>query len=100
MKQKEAEGVHFSPSDEFNVSPKKRGVPSMAAPDLLDPLENGELVLPAPRSQNEDLRRSRLERAKALGAFKRKADSPVDAGLATKQQHTSPDDNFGIDFEP
>lgn len=78
----------------------------MAAPDLLDPLdplENGELVLPVSgqRSQDgEELRRSRLERAKALGNFKRKADSTIAPGPAAKLRHTSPDDNFGIDFEP
>lgn len=70
----------------------------MAAPDLLEPLDE-QNPSPASKSASEDLRRARLEKAKAL-SLKRKADSAAAGGPPPKVLHESPDSTFGIEFEP
>ena len=101
VKQKqEPQDVHFSPSDEFSASPRKRAIDRMAAPDLLEPQETQDLNLIVPQRAPEDLlRRARLEKVKALN-LKRKADSAASGGPPAKVRPASPDSNFGVKFEP
>lgn len=101
-RKRDSEDIRFSPSDEFGTSPKKAKSDHMAAPDLLQPLEDEAVPLSAPLSSQEDeAKRSRLEKVqRAQFNLKRKAEPPSDPEPAAKMQNRSPDDNFGIEFEP
>ena len=101
QKQEQAD-FHFSPSNEFGASPRMPEVDHMAAPNLLQPLEDEAMPLSAPlTSQEEEAKRSRLEKVqKAQFSLKRKSEPLANAEPAAKAQHKSPDDNFGIEFEP
>ena len=101
QKQEQAD-FRFSPSNEFGASPRKPEVDHMPAPDLLQPLEDQAMPLSAPlSSQEEEAKRSRLEKVqKAQFSLKRKLEPSANEDSATNVLHKSPDDNFGIEFEP
>jgi hypothetical protein len=103
VKEKEiGEAVHFSPSDEFNVSPPRADSTShghRSQPGLPGSLETGELAPSGPAEPPKDtaLMRIRLERAKNLMKLKRE---PPNGVSAEKVPDQSPEDDFDVHFEP
>lgn len=103
VKQEEVgEAVHFSPSDEFNVSPPRADSSSQghrAQQSLLGSLQSGELAPSVPAEPPKDpvLMRIRLERAKNLMKLKRGSPSGEPAAKVPDQ---STEDDFDVHFEP